>query len=122
MLWASDTWCISSGHRSAGVESPRKLGAHHVIASLHVGSQPMRSYRLGMAGFVVLANLTLLGQSEVWFGTWKLNPAKSAYVTDPSPPPGQHTITRVEPWEGGLMYRTETVTARGEVRHTEWTA
>ena len=82
----------------------------------------MRSYGLGMAGLVVIANLTLLGQGEIWFGTWKLNPAKSAYVTDPSPPPGQHTITRVEPWEGGLMYRTETVTTRGEVRHTEWTA
>src|SRR5215468_3979163 len=34
MLWASDTWCISSGHRSAGVESPRKLWPHKVIASI----------------------------------------------------------------------------------------
>ena len=82
----------------------------------------MRSYGLGMAGLVVIANLTLVGQAEIWFGTWKLNPAKSTYVTDPSPPPGQRTITRVEPWEGGLMYRTEIVTVRGEVRHTEWTA
>src|SRR5215510_7893191 len=34
MLWLSDTWCISSGHRSAGVESPRKLWPHQVIASI----------------------------------------------------------------------------------------
>lgn len=82
----------------------------------------MRSYWLGSAALVVISNLTLLGQSEVWFGAWKLNPGKSAYVTDPSPPPGQQTITSVEPWNGGLRYRTDTVTAHGEVRHTEWTA
>jgi hypothetical protein len=60
---------------------------------------------------------TLLAQTQTsWFGTWKLNLAKSKY--SPGPPPKSATV-KVEPWENGLKVTTDAVTAQGETRHTE---
>jgi len=58
------------------------------------------------------------GQSkDPWFGTWKLNLEKSHY--GPGPPP-RSTVTKIEPWEGGLKYTVDTVSAEGQARHIEW--
>jgi hypothetical protein len=70
-----------------------------------------------LAGTLALA-CTLSGQSrDPWFGTWKLNLAKSKYSPGPLP---ISTLTKIEPWEGGIKYTVDTVTADGEERHIEW--
>ena len=58
-------------------------------------------------------------QTEPWFGTWKLNPAKSSNREEPSPYKRQ--TCRIEPWEDGLKVTYEMVGTRGGVTHTEWT-
>ena len=70
-----------------------------------------------LAGTLALA-CTLFGQSgDPWFGTWKLNLAESKYSPGPLP---RSTLTRIEPWEGGIKYTVDVVTADGESRHIEW--
>jgi len=70
-----------------------------------------------LAGTVALA-CTLSGQSrDPWFGTWKLNLAESKYSPGPLP---RSTLTKIEPWEGGVKYTVDAVTADGEERHIEW--
>jgi hypothetical protein len=72
-----------------------------------------------LIGTLALA-CTLFGQSrDPWIGTWKLNLAESKY--NPGPPP-RSTITKIEPWDGGLKYTVDTVSADGEQRHVEWSA
>jgi hypothetical protein len=74
-------------------------------------------------GVVTLTGVTtltfaLLGQAqEPWFGTWKLNLAKSKY--SPGPPP-KSTTTKLEPWQGGFKNTTDVLTATGESRHVEY--
>ena len=70
-----------------------------------------------LAGALALA-CALSGQSrDPWFGTWKLNLAESKYSPGPLP---RSTLTRIEPWEGGIKYTVDVVTADGEERHIEW--
>ncbi len=57
---------------------------------------------------------------EPWYGTWKLNPAKSRYVN--GAPASRSTVTTVELWEGGIKYSTDSVNAQGRKVHTEWSA
>ena|ERR1700680_561775 len=60
----------------------------------------------------------LFGQSQdPWIGTWKLNLAESKY--SPGPPP-RSTLTKIEPWEGGVKYTVDVIAADGEERHIEW--
>ncbi len=68
---------------------------------------------LALAG----ASLSPAQSKDPWFGTWKLNLEKSHY--DPGPPP-RSTTTKIEPWEGGLKYTVDTVSAGGQARHIEW--
>ena len=71
-----------------------------------------------VVGTVALTSALLAQSTEPWFGTWKLNVARSKY----SPGPGPKTsTTKLEPWEGGFKHSTEFVTAQGETRHVEYT-
>ena len=75
---------------------------------------------LGVATFIGVVALTspLRGQAqEPWFGTWKLNLAKSKYSPGPAP---KSTTTKLEPWQGGFKNTTDAVTATGEARHVEY--
>jgi hypothetical protein len=58
--------------------------------------------------------------ADPWFGTWKLNLAKSTY--SPGPPPRTATIRKVEPWEGGLKETGDGVNPEGQATHTEISA
>lgn len=57
---------------------------------------------------------------EPWYGTWKLNPARSTYVNGTRG--SQSTVTKVEFWEGGIKYSTDSVNAQGQKTHSEWQA
>jgi catechol 2,3-dioxygenase-like lactoylglutathione lyase family enzyme len=57
---------------------------------------------------------------EPWYGTWRLNPAKSRYVDGFQG--NQSAVTQVQLWEGGLKYVTDSVNAQGQKGHTEWSA
>src|SRR5262245_7556461 len=53
-----------------------------------------------------------------WFGTWKLNPAKS---TSNSESRFKRVTLKVEPWQDGLKVTYDMVGIRGGVTHMEWT-
>ena len=62
---------------------------------------------------------TLTGQSkEPWFGTWRLNLAKSTADRDAR---FKRMTTKIEPWEGGLKVTYDLVGVRGGLTHMEWT-
>jgi hypothetical protein len=54
-----------------------------------------------------------------WFGTWKLNVAKSIY--NPGPAPYKRATSRIELYEGGIKESDDFVRWRGETVHVEWT-
>lgn len=58
-----------------------------------------------------------------WFGTWKLNLAKSTY--DPGPPPFKRATCTIEPSDRGLAdgvkITYDMVRPRGGITHLEWT-
>jgi hypothetical protein len=59
------------------------------------------------------------GQSrEPWFGTWKLNLAKSTVERNVR---FKRATTKIEPWEDGLKVTYDLVGVRGGVTHMEWT-
>jgi len=53
-----------------------------------------------------------------WFGTWKLNAAKSIY--NPGPAPYKRSTSHIEPYEGGIKASYDFVGWRGEALHMEW--
>jgi len=53
-----------------------------------------------------------------WFGTWKLNPAKSITNSDAR---FKRLTLKIEPWEDGLRVVYDMVGTRGGVTHMEWT-
>jgi len=52
-----------------------------------------------------------------WFGTWKLNPAKS---TSNSESRYKRVTLKVEPWQDGMKVAYDMVGIRGGVTHMEW--
>lgn len=71
---------------------------------------------LVLVGVVALLVPTVLAQSSLLEGTWKLNVAKSTYR--PDPPPKSQVIS----WKrvaGGYLFTTDTVNAQGQASHTE---
>jgi hypothetical protein len=54
-----------------------------------------------------------------WFGTWKLNLAKSTY--SPGPPPFTRATRRIEASGDDVTIVDEMVRSRGGVIHLEWT-
>lgn len=73
-----------------------------------------------IAAAVLLASPCALAGRQLapWFGTWQLNPAKSAGRTTPSPYK-RVTIT-IEPLSDGLKVIYDMVGTRGGVTHMEW--
>ena len=53
-----------------------------------------------------------------WFGTWKLNIAKSSPQRDSKL---KRATTRIAPWEDGIRVIYDLVGVRGGVTHLEWT-
>jgi hypothetical protein len=61
---------------------------------------------------------TLPAQSQdAWFGTWRLNLAKS---TPDRAIRFKRATTKIEPWKDGLKVTYELVGLRGGVTHMEW--
>lgn len=59
----------------------------------------------------------LPGQAQApWFGTWKLNAAKS--TADPNR--YKRVTSKIEPWEDGLKVIYDMVGTRGGITHMEW--
>lgn len=53
-----------------------------------------------------------------WFGTWKLNVAKSVY--NPGPPPYKRATYTIEPSQDGVKVTYDLIHPRGGVTHLEW--
>ena len=60
---------------------------------------------------------TLLMLQAPWFGTWKLNFAKSTGNPDTR---FKKVTTQIEPWEDGLKVTYDAVGSRGGITHLEW--
>src|SRR5438105_4352197 len=59
-----------------------------------------------------------LGQAQApWFGTWKLNLAKSVTGSNRF----KRVTSRIEPTEDGLIVIYDMVGLRGGITHMEWT-
>jgi hypothetical protein len=71
---------------------------------------------LSMRITFVLAALLALSQ-EPWFGTWKLNIAKSTADRDAR---YKRATSKIEPWQDGLKVTYDLVGTRGGVTHMEW--
>src|SRR6266540_2915074 len=52
-----------------------------------------------------------------WFGTWRLDPARS---TATSNSPYKRVTLTIEPWEAGLEVLYDMVGTRGGITHVEW--
>jgi hypothetical protein len=82
--------------------------------------------RIGFAAAIVIwlmsaiSPISLKAQAPTaWFGTWKLNVAKSTY--NPGPAPYKRATSHIEPYEGGIKDSDDFVMWRGETVHVEWT-
>jgi hypothetical protein len=69
-----------------------------------------------------LAAMFLAGEvagqpSEIWFGTWSLNLAKSTYQAGATP---KSIVQKIEPWGDGVKLTTDAVTSSGARAHIEW--
>jgi hypothetical protein len=71
---------------------------------------------LSMRITFVLAALLALSQ-DPWFGTWKLNIAKSTADRDAR---YKRATSKIEPWQDGLKVTYDLVGTRGGVTHMEW--
>jgi hypothetical protein len=72
-----------------------------------------------MRGRVIFFLLLMAGEPlGPWFGTWKLNPAKS---TSNSESRFKRVTLKVEPSQDGLKVTYDMVGIRGGVTHMEWT-
>src|SRR5262249_52956722 len=68
---------------------------------------------------VIFISATLTVQAQApWFGTWKLNFAKS---TGSSGIRYKRVMLKISPWEDGLKVAYDYVGIRGGVTHMEWT-
>lgn len=82
--------------------------------------------RIGFVAAIVIGLLSAISPISLkaqapaaWFGTWKLNVAKSIY--NPGPAPYKRAISHIEPYEGGIKASYDFVASRGETVHVEWT-
>ena len=72
----------------------------------------------GLTG-LLMSRSALTGQEQApWFGTWRLNQAKSTRRADSTP--YKRVTSRIEPWAGGLKVSYDMVGTRGGVTHLEW--
>jgi hypothetical protein len=68
------------------------------------------------AAAVLAVAITLVAQSEAFFGTWKVDLAKSKYSPGPAP---KSNMKKYEPYKGGLKATQELVDAKGQSKHVE---
>jgi hypothetical protein len=62
--------------------------------------------------------LAVTGETQApWFGTWKLNAAKSTANPDAR---YKRVKSRIEPWEDGIKVIYDMVGTRGGITHMEW--
>src|SRR5947209_7515639 len=66
--------------------------------------------------FSILVAFTA-GTQAPWFGTWKLDPARSTAASDRY----KRVMTRIQPSADGLKVIYDMVGTRGGVSHLEWT-
>ena len=68
---------------------------------------------------LLAVGVPLSGQAKApWFGTWRLNTAKSTANPDSR---FKRVTLRIEPWEDGLKVTYDMVGTRGGTTHMEWT-
>jgi hypothetical protein len=72
-----------------------------------------------MAMCLVVYGQATIGAKSVFFGTWKLNPAKSKFSPGP---PLKSQVAKLEPTDGGMKVVADRVEAEGKTTHFEWTA
>src|SRR4051812_49230734 len=61
--------------------------------------------------------LVLAAGSSPWYGTWRLNPAKSTTSSDRF----KKVTSRIQPSEDGLSVIYDMIGSRGGITHMEWT-
>ena len=66
--------------------------------------------------FAVFMLMMARPAQDPWFGTWKLNPAKSTTNSDRY----KRVTSRIEPGEDGLNVTYDMVGSRGGITHMEW--
>lgn len=81
--------------------------------------------RIGSAAAIIIGLLASISAISLkaqapsaWFGTWKLDIAKSVY---PGAAPYKRVTSSIEPYEGGIKASYDFVGWRGETTHVEWT-
>jgi hypothetical protein len=60
-----------------------------------------------------------IGSASPFFGTWKLNVAKSKYTPGPTP---KSQVAKLEQIDGGMKVVSDRVEADGKMTHFEWSA
>jgi hypothetical protein len=79
-----------------------------------------RTLAVALAVALLAFSWPLRGQGQApWFGTWRLNPAKSSGRAEPSP--YKRVTIRIEPAGDGLRVVYDMVGVRGGVTRMEWT-
>src|SRR5262249_27103906 len=74
---------------------------------------------LAMCWTIVAFGQASIGAASPFFGTWKLNVAKSKW----SPGPALKSQTaKIEPTDGGMKVSSDRVDSEGKQTHFEWTA
>ena len=67
----------------------------------------------------LLSPFVPVGRAQgLWFGTWKVDLAKSTYPA--GPPPFKSMTCRIEPWEEKVRVTYRIIGVRGDVTHIEW--
>lgn len=88
-----------------------------LLATSLLGLDPVLARE--QAPWAAVAALGAQSAPKRYFGTWRLNPARSTQRAEPSP--YKRVTTRIGPWEDGLKVTYDMVGVRGGVTHLEWT-
>jgi hypothetical protein len=74
--------------------------------------------KVGAIIAILFLSAISVGQDHAsWFGTWRLNPAKSTGLTNS---PYKRVTQKIEPWEDGFRVIFDMVGVRGGIAHVEW--
>ena len=75
---------------------------------------------VGILSIAVMSSLIIAQATDLRIGTWKLNLAKSKYIT--GTPPKSQTLKFASSADGGFKFTVDTVPTNGEPTHTETVA
>jgi hypothetical protein len=74
--------------------------------------------KVGAIVAILFLSAISVGQNQdSWFGTWRLNPAKSTGLTNS---PYKRVTQKIGSWEDGFRVIFDMVGVRGGVAHVEW--